>query len=476
MDDILSLTEICVRSCNTNDWEKARTYLQKTLANESGLKSVVPGTFLQSMNEVLKSLSEKISHNDDKISKPVQACAAECFRCLRQACALNSELQKTLSSCLDILENTKIITERIISVDAHKDNENVLKCAAQFLGNACVSNTANQKIIWELFLNQFRLFLHHADSKVCDYTCMVVHTCLTTVAKSDQCLLTSASAQDIVLTCIEATAQKDVEWGLYVLEDMLRNDLFLPKLYSRMGHKERLLLMEVMLAEMIELPDDGSGGELNPAQFAISQANLQFLAEDVKKECNLILKLKTPESTDQEMALVIAKELEIISIAAQHLAMYPGIQQDSELLSSAVNLLRSINDIGKSGDNVFSREEKASGMDNIDPHHPVFGLKKDLIRLIANMVYKHRSNQDLVRTLDGIPLLLDLTMMDCHNPFITQWVVLALRNLVENNKENRQVLSGMSLQGMAGHIATLREAGIHTELRGGKIVVKPVED
>ena len=60
-------------------------------------------------------------------------------------------------------------------------------------------------------------------------------------------------------------------------------------------------------------------------------------------------------------------------------------------------------------------------------------------------------------------------------PVITQWVVLAIRNLVEGNRENRDVLSGMSLQGMAGHMAQLREMGVHTELRGGKIVVKPVD-
>ncbi|KAI8772015.1 hypothetical protein BgiBS90_027550, partial [Biomphalaria glabrata] len=60
--------------------------------------------------------------------------------------------------------------------------------------------------------------------------------------------------------------------------------------------------MEVMLAEMIDLPEDCSGGqaELDPSQLAISQANLSFIADDVKKECNLILKLKSPETTDQE--------------------------------------------------------------------------------------------------------------------------------------------------------------------------------
>ncbi|RUS91243.1 hypothetical protein EGW08_000955 [Elysia chlorotica] len=113
-------------------------------------------------------------------------------------------------------------------------------------------------------------------------------------------------------------------------------------------------------------------------------------------------------------------------------------------------MLRSITEKGKSGDSVFKREEKASAQDNVDPHHPVYGLKKDLIRLIANMAYKHRGNQDL-------------------------WVVLAIRNLLDGNRENRDVLSGMSLQGMAGHMSQLRAMGVHTELRGGKIVVKPAD-
>lgn len=38
-----------------------------------------------------------------------------------------------------------------------------------------------------------------------------------------------------------------------------------------------------------------------------------------------------------QTALVIAKELEILSIAAQHICLYPSIQQDDELLKCAVS-------------------------------------------------------------------------------------------------------------------------------------------
>ena len=45
---------------------------------------------------------------------------------------------------------------------------------------------------------------------------------------------------------------------------------------------------------------------------------------------------------------------------------------------------------------MFSNIAKISKEGEIDPHHPVFGLKRDLIRLIGNMGYRHKSNQDLV--------------------------------------------------------------------------------
>ena len=55
-----------------------------------------------------------------------------------------------------------------------------------------------------------------------------------------------------------------------------------------------------------------------------------------------------------------------------------------------------IDQIGRQGNNVFSNIAKISKEGEIDPHHPVFGLKRDLIRFIGNMGYRHKSNQDLV--------------------------------------------------------------------------------
>ncbi|RUS91242.1 hypothetical protein EGW08_000954, partial [Elysia chlorotica] len=361
MDGMKSLLDTCVVQCSKKEWDSAKDHFQKMLADESGLRQVSPELFLHSMEKSLESMREAIPQGEGGIPTNLATCAAECFRCLRQSCALNAQLQSNINSYTALLSNAKIIMEKVISSDPDSDKENVLKCAAQFLGNACVSNPENQKVVWNTFLQLFKPMLLHQDIKVCDYTCMVVHTCLNAAACKDQALMTGAVAQDIVLASIQATAQRDVEWGLYVLEDMLKNDLFLPKLFSRMGEKERLLLLEVILAEMNELPacadpgkqeqdrnrkedsahadkdkdknksengnssnsrtdgdgdgDGGGGGDKaddspvpagNGANgggqpLAVSTGNLQFIAEYVKRECNLLLEIDKSEATGQEV-------------------------------------------------------------------------------------------------------------------------------------------------------------------------------
>lgn len=72
------------------------------------------------------------------------------------------------------------------------------------------------------------------------------------------------------------------------------------------------------------------------------------------------------------------------------------------------DLLHSIHRLGKCGDNVFSSVEKVTEAQKVDVHHPAYGLKKDIIRLLANLVHEHKANQDKVSHLNmyiSIPIL-----------------------------------------------------------------------
>ena len=66
---------------------------------------------------------------------------------------------------------------------------------------------------------------------------------------------------------------------------------------------------------------------------------------------------------------------------------------------------------------MFSNIAKISKEGEIDPHHPVFGLKRDLIRLIGNMGYRHKSNQDLVSIVSkGVAPTMLLSMKKINMP------------------------------------------------------------
>jgi hypothetical protein len=60
-------------------------------------------------------------------------------------------------------------------------------------------------------------------------------------------------------------------------------------------------------------------------------------------------------------------------------------------------LLDAIHKIGKQGDNLFSSVDKVTDAVDIDKHHAGYGMKRDLIRLIGNMAYKSKANQDMVK-------------------------------------------------------------------------------
>ena len=52
-----------------------------------------------------------------------------------------------------------------------------------------------------------------------------------------------------------------------------------------------------------------------------------------------------------------------------------------------------------------------------------------------------------VRENRGIELLLDCSQADGRNPLITQWVILAVRNLCEHNLANQEVIRSIETKG-----------------------------
>ena len=82
--------------------------------------------------------------------------------------------------------------------------------------------------------------------------------------------------------------------------------------------------------------------------------------------------------------------------------------------------------IGKQGDNAFTPASKLTQEGSIDKNNPVFGLKRDIIRLIGNLVYKNRTNQDKV----------------C---FFSKWILSLVSNWLTNEFSVTTVISNSIL-------------------------------
>lgn len=102
-------------------------------------------------------------------------------------------------------------------------------------------------------------------------------------------------------------------------------------------------------------------------------------------------------------------------------------------------------------------------------------MKRDLVRVVANMVHAHTANQDLVRTLEGIPLVLNCCQVDDLNPYMREWGILAVRNLCEDNEANQQIISSMQYVGVADN-PELTRMGLKVVMEGGQFRLRKLDE
>ena len=76
-----------------------------------------------------------------------------------------------------------------------------------------------------------------------------------------------------------------------------------------------------------------------------------------------------------------------------------------------------------------------------DPTSPFALIKSDCIKIIGNLSYSCRENQDLVANLEGIGVILDHCNIQDDYPFIKECSIFAIRNLTQGHTENQAVIS-----------------------------------
>ena len=204
---------------------------------------------------------------------------------------------------------------------------------------------------------------------------------------------------------------------------------------NRIEKKSRIFAFDILLEE--------DPGDIDDCIYEGLAAEFKAVSDELLTSCS------SPEAKILPDPRESTKILEVLcktfaSQADASKVLWEKLKKDKSLLIDCVYVLRMVREAEKS-----SNEDAKHKVDA--ENDPAFGFKRNLVKMIGNLTHRCKENQDLVRDIEGIQVLLDCSGMEDKNPFITQWVVFALRNVCEDNEENQSVIAALKrLEMIAG--------------------------
>ncbi|XP_004695503.1 PREDICTED: ataxin-10 [Condylura cristata] len=441
------------------------------LFKEQRNRETAPRTIFQRVLDILKRASHAVElacrdpRQVEHLASSLQL-ITECFRCLRNACiecAVNQNSIRNLDTIGVAVDLVFLFRELPV------EQESLLtafRCGLQFLGNVASRNEESQAVVWtHAFPELFLSCLNHPDKKIVAYSSMILFTSLNSERMKDL-----EENLNVAIDVVDVhRRQPESEWPFLIITDhFLKCPDLVKAMYAKMSDQEKVTLLDVMVARI-------AGDEsLLQDDVSVFLSHAELIASAFVGQYKTVLTLASDLQTGEEAAaLATIRLLDVLCEMSAHTDLLGYLQVFPDLLERVIDLLRLIHVAGKDSTNIFSTSCCVQAEREVS--NVAEGLKSHLIRLVGNLCYKNKDNQDKVSELDGIPLILDSCSADDGNPFLSQWVVYAIRNLTEDNSQNQDLIAKMEEQGLAD-ASLLKQMGFEVEKRGDKLILKPTGD
>ncbi|KAF9923916.1 hypothetical protein FBU30_006055 [Linnemannia zychae] len=192
---------------------------------------------------------------------------------------------------------------------------------------------------------------------------------------------------------------------------------------------------------------------------------------------NVRPKIESSDNNSEDMAdEEIEQRSEIVPVPewfkAQHMAMVKGglVESAIELLRQAdVSLARVTKPVSSSpsGSPAVGADSESTLLSNtstVQGRDSFFvGLKRDIVRLVGNLAYRSRHVQDRIRSCNGLIVMLSQCNIDDANPYLREYAILAMKNILTGNAENQALIEELQPIEAVDHPA-LQEARITARL------------
>ncbi|KAF7273708.1 hypothetical protein GWI33_013593 [Rhynchophorus ferrugineus] len=316
--------------------------------------------------------------------------------------------------------------------------------------------------------NEIRLKLASAFYEHIRYAFIENYGCLYEVSAVLYNILLKDDIQDIsllnaIIVNIGSSRSTVNEYLDFLFEKIYKLPL-LWEVYDQLPMKSKLLVLGYLSGLIV-------ASETN-VRHELPYSLIKRLLDIFNKSGDVIFKLTQTSCAESSQELSYA--LQILSVLSGDHHYLDSLQSNVDLLINACAILINMNRLGKTSEHIFKPIQKLKDIQNPSEdiiNNPVFGFKGFLIRLIGNLSWKSKRIQDLAREAEVIPVILDCCNIDAKNPFIMQWVILAIHNLCEDNLQNQAIISGLTQQGVV-YSEVLNEFGISSyteELLSSKI-------
>ncbi|KAK2490177.1 hypothetical protein MC885_002450 [Smutsia gigantea] len=354
------------------------------LFKEQRNRETAPRTIFQRVLDILKKSSHAVElacrdpSQVEHLASSLQL-ITECFRCLRNACIECSVNQNSIRN----LDTIGVAVDLILLFRELRVEQEALltafRCGLQFVGNIASRNEDSQSC------------LNHPDKKIVAYSSMILFTSLNSERMKEL-----EENLNIAINVIEAhQKQPESEWPFLIITDhFLKSPELVKAMYAKMSNQERVTLLDLMIAKIV-------GDEpLTKDDIPVFLSHAELIASTFVDQCKIVLKLTSEQHADDEEALATVRLLDVLCEMTANTDLLSYLQVFPGLLERVIDLLRLIHVAGNDTTNVFSTCRCIKGEGDVS--NMAEGFKSHLIRLIGNLCYKNKDNQDKVRLFLGM--------------------------------------------------------------------------
>ncbi|KAG8388717.1 hypothetical protein BUALT_Bualt02G0154400 [Buddleja alternifolia] len=377
------------------------------------------------------------------------------IKLLRNLCAGEIENQN-----LFIEKNgVEILSTIISSIGLTSSSDNgLLRMVLQVLGNVSLAGEEHRLVVWRQFFPLGFLDIARVQCKeTCDPLCMVIYTCYEGSTNQSAELL-GDHGLDIIIEIIRTVTVAGFR------EDWVK------LLLSRICLEESCFLS--VFSKLSSENSDENGSRIN--HFGAEQAFLLSILSEILNERTGDIVI----SNDFSFVLgILRNAIGIVDFSKKGKSSLPTGSADIDVLGYTLSILREF--IACDAPKVPNQDEKRDPVDmlvsdglikllitllrDLEPPEiikkamngtvsnrfkccPYRGFRRDVVAIIGNCGYHRKHVQDEIREEGGILLLLQHCVTDEDNPFLREWGIWSMRNILEGNSKNQELVANLELQ------------------------------